>query len=165
MPVTFGPCCITALKQAWLSWNHWEGSGTLLEITVYEHCTVHKYRLKLYHVNMMVKHRHHFWAKAHFKQTEAKWKLFCGQRNQQKGFSRSKRVGVLNRPACSPDLSLIWSIMKWKKQNKTDIWRRARTVDIYNQTWMRQLPAPKGLVPALLSCWGGVKRRGDAKLS
>lgn len=40
----------------------------------------HKYRLKLYHVNMMVKHRHHFWAKAHFKQTEAKWKLFCGQR-------------------------------------------------------------------------------------
>lgn len=72
----------------------------------------HKYRLKLYHVNMMVKHRHHFWAKAHFKQTEAKWKLFCGQRNQQKGFSRSKRFGVLNRPACSPDLSLIWSIMK-----------------------------------------------------
>ncbi len=56
------------------------------------HRAIRRCRLKLYrskkkpYLNMIQKRRRFLWAKAHLKWTVAKWKLFCGQTNQNLKF-------------------------------------------------------------------------------
>ncbi len=106
------------------------------------HCAIRRCRLKLYrskkklYLNIIQKRRRFLLAKAHLKWTVAKWKLFCGQTNQNlKFFLENWDCHVIrtkedkDNPSCyqrsvqKPASLMVWGCMSACGMGSLHIWK------------------------------------------
>ena len=117
---------------------------------------IHKCRLKLYHakknphVNMIQKHCHLLWAKAHLKWTEAKWENCSVVRQIEIIFGNLGRCVLWTKeerdqPACyqrsvqKPAFLMVWGCISAYRMGSLHIWKGTINAERYIQVLEQHL--------------------------